>query len=657
MARTRPVKALVGAATVIGMTIVGASGVASAAPRPADALLPGSAVPFTSRTAVIGNVSASKRLSIQVWLRPRTAAAQRYAAAVSTPGSRLFHHYLTPASYTARFSANWMQEREVASWLGAHGFTSVHAGAGRSYVRATARVSAINRAFRIQLRRYRSSAAINAGRYPLRANDRAVSIPRSLAGSVIGVTGLDNAAPTLPMDRPGDEPAVGGPAAGAKPPVIPCSHYYGQHIVSGLPRQFGTTSFPTKVCGYTATQIRAAYGASMASTGKGQTIALVEVGLTQDMFLTLQDYAKANGLPAPSSERYAELSLGQGTQCGDLTSGEEQLDVESSYVMAPGASQLVVGGDSCNDGDFGVQAVFDADLAILGGSGSRPLATIASNSWESGDESQPAYLTVVEHAYLLRAAAEGVGMYFSTGDLSGVGAPSSDPYAIAVGGTTLGIGKAGHRLFETGWSTRGSLLVHGTWQFISEIGASGGGPSLLWKQPGYQKHVVPAALAVAPGDRGGTVRSVPDISADADPFTGFAVGTLTFPKNRPPAYSEADHGGTSLAAPLVAGMMAAAQQGQRSPFGFVNPLLYKLAGTSAVHDTLPITSHSPALYRGAVGRIGIPILMTALATFDDQSFSMFGYAGQVTLKGYDNMTGVGTPNGQAFIAALRKLAQ
>jgi subtilase family serine protease len=120
--------------------------------------------------------------------------------------------------------------------------------------------------------------------------------------------------------------------------------------------------------------------------------------------------------------------------------------------MAPGASQLVVGGDSCNDGDFGLQGVFDADLAILGGSGSHPLATIASNSWESGDESQPADLTVIEHAYLLRAAAEGVGMYFSAGDLSGVGAPSSDPYAIAVGGTTLGIGKAGNRLFETGCS-------------------------------------------------------------------------------------------------------------------------------------------------------------------------------------------------------------
>jgi hypothetical protein len=46
--------------------------------------------------------------------------------------------------------------------------------------------------------------------------------------------------------------------------------------------------------------------------------------------------------------------------------------------------------------------------------------------------------------------------------------------------------------------------------------------------------------------------------------------------------------------------------------------------------------------------------IVSLTTFDDQSPSMFGYTGQVTLKGYDNMTGLGTPNGQRFIAALRK---
>ena len=45
----------------------------------------------------------------------------------------------------------------------------------------------------------------------------------------------------------------------------------------------------------------------------------------------------------------------------------------------------------------------------------------------------------------------------------------------------------------------------------------------------------------------------------------------------------------------------------------------------------------------------------SLITFDDQNPKMFGYKGQVTLKGYDNMTGIGTPNGQSFLRALRTL--
>jgi hypothetical protein len=45
-------------------------------------------------------------------------------------------------------------------------------------------------------------------------------------------------------------------------------------------------------------------------------------------------------------------------------------------------------------------------------------------------------------------------------------------------------------------------------------------------------------------------------------------------------------------------MVAAAQQGQRTSFGFLNPVLYSLSGTSAVHDVLPVTSATPAQYHG-----------------------------------------------------------
>jgi subtilase family serine protease len=637
-------------AAVVAMTAVSVTGTAAASPKPAEKVLAGSAAPFTSRARATGDVAGATRLTVQLWLRPDTAAAGRFAVAVSTPGSPLFHRYLSPAAYTARFGATRTEAGRVESWLRTEGFTAVHTDLGRAYVRATAPVSRINAAFRIRLETYRASAAASAGSYTLYANNRAVSLPASLAGSVLGVTGLDNSLPIIPLARQARAARAAGARSAAAPP---CSHYYGQHMAGGLPKQFGVTSFPTIVCGYDAGQMRAAYGASSANTGKGQTVALVEQGLTRDMFLTLQDYAKVNHLPAPSPKRYEQLSLGKNT-CGDPFNLEEQLDVEASHDMAPDANQLVVGGDSCDNGDFGNQGLFDADIAVLDGAAGHPLATIASNSWESGGQGQPAMLTKIEHAYLVRAAGEGVGMYFSAGDGSGVLLPSSDPFAIAVGGTTLGLGKTSNRLFETGWSDGASQIKNGKWSLIGEEGASGGGASTIYAQPAYQKGVVPKSL--------GTTRVVPDLSASADPFTGMALGLLSFKKGSQPAYHQIPIGGTSESSPLVAGIVAAAQQGQKSAFGFINPAVYKLYRTSAYFGTLPLTSHSPALDRGVECDIAIfanlcgkPPVQT-LMTFDDQNPKMKGYTGQVTLNGYDNMTGVGTPDGPKFIAGLRKVA-
>jgi subtilase family serine protease len=396
-------------AAMVALSIAG-SGLAQASPKPADTLLAGSAAAFTSHTRATGDVAGSQQLTIQMWLTPNAAAAAKFATAVSTPGNAQYHHYLSPAAYTARFGATSAAVSRVESWLRSKGFSAVHTDSQRAYVRATAAVSKINAAFQIKVETYQASKTVNAGPYALRANNRPLTIPASLAGSVTGVTGLVNSAPIIPLDYQNTKPA--GTTAGTQPAFSSskCSQYYGQHVTSGLPKQFGKTAFPTESCGYSGTQLREAYGADTTNIGTGQTVALVELGLARNMFLTLQDYASANGLPAPSSERYAELSLGQGTACGDEFAVEEQLDVEASYAMAPGANQLVVGGDSCNDGDYGLQGLFNADEAILDGASGHPLATLASNSWEGNTESQPAVLTNIEHAYLLRAAAEGVGM-------------------------------------------------------------------------------------------------------------------------------------------------------------------------------------------------------------------------------------------------------
>jgi subtilase family serine protease len=632
------------------MTIVGFSASAGAAPGGGYMRLAGSAVPFAGHGRATGAVASSARLSIEVWLRPgNLAAAQRYATEVSTPGSRLFHHYLSPDAYTARFGASRASARAVESWLRSQGFASIQTDAQRNYVRATGAVAAINAAFKIQLETYQPSATVNAGRYPLRANNRPVAIPASIGRYVLGVTGLSNAAPRLPLMR---TPTLKGSSSSVK--TAPCSRYYAQHHISGLPKKFGRTSFPTQICGYRAHQLRGAYGMDKANNGRGQRVSLVELGLTPHMFLTLQDQAKADHFLAPSRHRYHEVKLGKNT-CGDAFFIEEQLDVELSYDMAPAARQVVIGGDACNNGDFGLQGLFNADIVNIDGIGKvhHPLSRISSNSWGPGNDAQPAIFDNIMHAYLVRAAAQGVGMYFASGDASGVETPD-DPFSILVGGTSLAISKHDKHSFETGWSSGFSTAAHGVWFLRGEQGASSGGPSLIWAQPSYQRGVVPTALAKAPGNRPGLVRSEPDISADADLFTGFSTGILVPQKSGPAKFIDITVGGTSGASPLVAGMVADAQQGQDEAFGFTDPVLYRMAGTSAVHDILPVTRHTRSLFRGEVCNVFLCGGL-ALITMDDQNPHMIGYTGQVTARGYDNMTGIGTPNGQRFINALRRL--
>ena len=101
----------------------------------------------------------------------------------------------------------------------------------------------------------------------------------------------------------------------------------------------------------------------MGSTGRGQTIAFVELGSPEpDLLLTLQDYARASGLPVPSASQYAQVSAGkacaatpddaqQQAAAGSDPDVEEQMDVEAAYAMAPGARELVVSGLSCGGSD------------------------------------------------------------------------------------------------------------------------------------------------------------------------------------------------------------------------------------------------------------------------------------------------------------------
>ncbi len=629
-------------------TALFAGGAVAAQASPGEVVVPGTvADAVTSAGPAVGNVPATQSLNVQLWLKGNDTGAASFADSVSNPKSKNYRSFLSPSAWTAKYGASTANVNAVRSWLAQQGFTNITLDPQRAYLRATAPTSTVQNAFHVQMKTFR----VAGQSAPVMSNDRDITLPTSIAGDVLGISGLNNAQPKTELANP-KLPT----AAQAKAEADNCSTYYGQNTQGGLPPYNGLTSFPTHICGYNGTQLRAAYGMNNTNTGKGVTVAYIEVGTPYKMFQTLTKWAAASGLPAPKSANYSELAIGAGNACGNAFDIEEQLDIESSYAMAPDQHQLLVGGDSCDVQLGGAQSLFDADNAVLDGNGNHPLASATSNSWEFGSEGMPAALINIMHSILLRAAGEGVSMYYSSGDGPGVLVPSSDPYATAVGGTSLGLDNADKRLFETGWSN--DVLGNnggGTYTDYGDVFAAGGGVSLLWNEPSYQKGVVPNSMTQpAAGNRsGGALRAVPDVSALADLATGIGEA-VTEPGDNggPDTYSVFPEGGTSLAAPLVAGIVAAAQQGQSTSFGFVNPALYSLAGSNALNDTLPITASSPAAEQGVYcadqACAGAP---PSVWTFDNQDPVK---TNQVTAKGYDTMTGVGTPNGQTFVNALRK---
>jgi subtilase family serine protease len=298
--------------------------------------------------------------------------------------------------------------------------------------------------------------------------------------------------------------------------------------------------------------------------------------------------------------------------------------------MAPGADIHYVGAKDCDTG------IDDAINYIV----QNHTADIVSNSYgDLGEDGLGAELDI-EHSLFLQAALEGIGFYFSSGDdgdntLAGAphpepDFPASDPLVTAVGGTTMEVNAKGGYQFETAWGNDldqvNTATSPSTWavplpgQFLS---GAGGGVSALFGEPAYQRLAVPRSLATLNGST--PMRVVPDVAALADPETGFVI-----------IYNGASYqyGGTSLAAPLFAGVQALASQHRHFAIGFANPLLYLLSLSHVVfHD---VTGSAPT---------------PALITTSGRSLLTLGRDTSLTAtRGYDDTTGLGTPNGAWLLA-------
>jgi subtilase family serine protease len=609
---------------------------------------PGWAVPGAEAGAVPGGES----LNVRVYLAGRDPAGlAAYAAAVSDPAGPEYGRYLTPDQYRQRFGPTEAQVRAVTGWLSGAGLRVT--GVTGHYVAVRGAADAMGAAFGTRLREYRTPDGVR------RAPEAAVTVPAAVAPAVLTVSGLATGKAKITSDVSGWAalPSVSTPGPVN---VGTCSAYAGEKAASTLPPAYGRT-LDYSLCGYVPSQLRAAYQvAGSRLTGRGVTVATVVDNAPPTLAQDLNTYAANHGeQPLRRGQLVEDLSPDIAQTCQPQSAYVEQaLDLEAVHAMAPDAN-LVYEGTGCGDS---ATEPLDAETRVVDGH----LADIVSNSWHLGTEQQmtPDVVPSYEQVFL-QGAVEGIGFYYSSGDhgdwspftpdgSTAVQYPGSDPWVTGVGGTSLAVDAGERYRWESGWGNLAApLSAEGTsWAGLPGTfdGGAGGGPSVLFGQPSYQRGVVPGSLS---GVGGGTpVRVMPDVAAVADDRTGMLIGlTAQLTPGAPAEYVEGRVGGTSLATPLFAGIQADAQQARLAahgrPLGFANPALYRRYRTPAYRDVTdqPFGPGVPVAMADEERELGTGQL-TDLAVTMARDTSLHA------TRGYDDVTGMGTPT-RAYLDSYR----
>jgi len=641
---------------------LGISQIAGASPT-ATTMLANSQPSFVAHSKDLGAVNRSKAVDFEVLLAlPDETGVEAEVQALSTPGSVSFRKFLTPADFRSTYSPSPAAVAAVESWVRSGGLKVKAVAPSRLYVEVTGTMG-----------RAEALVGTTLHTYGYRGHDLAepVSnyvIPASLSSTVAGVVNLDDSAfLQKPATDTGDsstgnsstaKPAntLPGPPPGVHYGIQPCSAYYGQTMATDRPPAYGQV-WPYTICGYNADQYEQAFGLydsiQAGNDGSGVTVAITDAYAAPTILSDADTWSTQNNVAPFGPDQFTQVTpagdrYNNESRCGPKGwYGEETLDVEAVHAMAPGANVTFVAGKNCGGGlDKAWASVIDNHLA-----------SVVTNSWDDNSEAIPAGAIAFYHEYLLEAATTGITVMFSSGDdgdevaLTGtkqVGLPASDPYATAVGGTSTEIDQNGNIAFQAGWSNfYANLSRQGAWTpkppgtFSS---GAGGGTSVLYSQPFYQVGVVPAKISKYNGHT--AMRAVPDVAMPADPNTGLEIGeTQQFPDGT--YYSTYRLGGTSLSSPLFAGVVADAVQYNQAPVGFINPLLYQNIDTSAITDVLAPSS------RQATVRTNLtkPGNSSSRLTWVLQTIGLPTtiFAG----PGYDDQTGVGTPNGVFFLQAMK----
>lgn len=478
--------------------------------------------------ARLGPAQPDETLNIALLLHGRSPdELARLLAAINDPRSPLYHHYLTPAELAQRFGADPADVARASAALRAAGLTGVAPSPDGTQLDAQGTVAQLEALFGVTLDAYRTAD----GRLAV-APDSAPRLPSALADVATGVLGLDTRT-TL----------HGGALFGPQSPA--------------LPHQSGPV-------GLTPSILASAYDLSPLHSagldGSGVTVAVPEINTfrTSDV----QAYDQEFGI-SPGPLQVITVNGG-----ATSASPEPQLDIEVMHAVAPKAGILAYEGgqDLLSIASTFARIVSDNRAQIM---------SVSLGACERGlDPSTAKTFLGSLNSTFQRAAAQGMSVLVASGDSGAydcqdstlsVGAVAANPYVTAVGGTTLYLSGSGSYGHEAGWE--------GPLQGIG----GGGGVSVYNRIPSWQ-----AGPGVS-NQFSDSMRQVPDVSAAADPTTGYAI-----------YYHGAWQvvGGTSGATPLWGAIIALADQRARSsggaPLGFLNPALYRIGASASavrvIHD-------------------------------------------------------------------------
>jgi subtilase family serine protease len=632
---------------------------------------------YVSSAKNLGTESPSQVIEVSVWLKPHNRVAlNALASDLYNPNSPSYRHWLKSSDIASRFAPTAAEAKTVQNFLEANNLKIVRVGPSNFYVRARGAVADVETAFHVQLNNYQ------VGNKTFRSNAGDPYIEGSAATLVQAVSGLDSGQFEHPLDlRPTNftSSSNSNKADISHAATAPDASFFQSVCFPGTRTEKDTTggNYPKATyrgngyystspgCGYSPSNIYGAYNLNglyaEGYDGTGQTIVIVDWCGSPTILGDANIFSKRFGLPPLTASNFSILNVPTASACAGVDM-EINLDVEWSHAIAPGAHiDLVV--PPTQDFEDVDEAVYYAANYGMG--------NVISGSYASPEFFVSDAEMAKENLISEIAAVLGIATNFASGDDGNyttsflppnVSVPADLPYATGVGGVSLALNADNSIAFQTGWESHVSILAAGgviydpprPLNFYGFDGGSGGGASAYFAKPSFQ-----SALP-------GKFRQVPDVSWLADPFTGAAV--LISQPGQVPEQIWLSVGGTSLSTPMFSALWAIASQEAGTPLGQAAPYLYSMppttitdivpydpghSVTAVIEDSSSVThSYTPAETAAVIEPLFGNFYSAIWDSVDGQKASLVVSFGQEyhlkVTAGWDDVTGVGTPNAQAF---------